>query len=171
MDLKNQLLTEHSKSNTLKMLQWIGNDEYRIEQLIRLLLSDDSRVVQLASWLVSSLAERHPALMEKYLSEIILRMTDDNQHVGVRRNMIRALQFMPIPQILQGQVLGACFSFLADPKEGNVVQVFSMTVIERMTKEYPELIPEFKSIIEWNLDNEPSPAFRNRAQRILLRLT
>ncbi len=170
MDLIIQLSTEQSKSNTSNILQWIGNDESRIQQLIKLFLSDDHRMVQQTSWLVSHLSERYPVLMETYLTDIIQRMTDDRQHVAVRRNMIRALQFISIPQILHGEVLDACFSFLENPKEGNVVRVFSMTVIGNMTIEYPELVPEFISIIEWNLDNKPSPAFKNRALKILHRL-
>lgn len=77
---------------------------------------------------------------------------------------------MNIPQSLEGLVLNACFSFIENPKEGNAVQVFSMTVVEKLTERYPEIIFEFKSIIERKLENAPSPSFKNRANKILLRL-
>lgn len=170
MDLKTEILKEHSKSNTFRLLEWIGNDENKLEQLFALFLMEDQKLVQRSSWIITSLAEASPDLIQKYLPLMINRMVNENVHVGVRRNIIRSLQFVQIPQTLEGTVLNACFSFLENPKEGNVVQVFSMTVIEKLTEEYPELIPEFICIIERNLENEPSPAFRNRAFKTLIRL-
>lgn len=168
--LKAEILKDHSKANVLSILKWIGEDEQKVEQLIKLFLAEDAQTVQRASWIISSLAEFSPKLMQKHLQIMIDRMVDASVHVGVRRNMIRSLQFMEIPESMHGVILDACFSFLENPKEGNVVQVFAMSVIERLTNEYPEIIPEFQLIIERNLENGASPAFKSRARKTLIRL-
>lgn len=170
MDLKNGIIKAQSKSNIVSVLDWIGEDMGKVDQLIDIFQKEDMKLTHRASWVITSLAERCPWVMERHLPVLIGRMLDDRVHVGVRRNMIRSLQFMEIPSSLQGRVLDACFSFLDNPKEGNVVQVFAMSVIEKLTKEYPEIIPELRYLIERNLENDPSPAFRSRARKTLMRL-
>lgn len=170
MDLKQQILKDHSKENTRRIVEWIEDKDTRIESIINLFLSDEYRITQRASWVVSTLAEKNPLIIEKYLPKIIPQLTNPRAHIAVRRNTIRLLQFVEIPENLKGFVLDACFSFLENPKEGNVVQVFAMSVIEKFTADFPEIIPEFKLIIERHLENGASPAFNSRAKKTLKRL-
>jgi hypothetical protein len=51
MNLRQQILKEHSKRNTDKIVSYIGNDPERFKILFDLFLNDESRVVQRSAWL------------------------------------------------------------------------------------------------------------------------
>ena len=169
MDLREQLLREHSKTNCLKVVKWVGNSPDRFRELIDLFLKDEYRVVQLAAWPVSYVAEAHPELIRKHLPRLIKNLARTDTHPAVRRNTIRLFQHIDIPKKFQGQVMHLCFEYISDPQEKAAVKAFSLTVLENLAELYPEIKPELKTIIEerWNTE---TPAFRSRAKKILKKL-
>jgi hypothetical protein len=63
----------------------------------------------------------------------------------------------------------ACFQFISDVDTPVAVKAFSLTLLDNLSKEYPEITPELKLIIEdrWN---DETPAFKSRAKKILQRI-
>ncbi|HTN47033.1 MAG TPA: hypothetical protein VL098_11850 [Flavipsychrobacter sp.] len=165
--LRDEILQEHSKAQTQKIADWVGKDEQRFKELLRLFLHDEYRVVQRAAWIVSKVAEQHQELVEPYLEEIVARMTDENVHVAVRRNATRILQFVTIPESLHGDVMNTCFRFFENPAETIAVRCFSMTVLSNLAKYYPEIKQEIKLVIEDTLENGASAGFKSRAKKTL----
>lgn len=169
MNLREQLLKEHSKSNCLKVVKWIGDSPARFAELIELFLKDEYRVVQLAAWPMSYVAEAHPELIRKHLPRLVKNLERTDTHPAVRRNTIRLFQHIEIPEKYQGQVMNLCFEYIADPQEKAAVKAFSLTVLENLSKLYPEIRPELKTIIEERMDTETA-AFTSRARKILKKL-
>jgi len=165
MDLKKELLREHSKTQRDYIVNYIGNDEQRFEELMQLFLNDEYRVTQRASWVVSECSERFPFLITPYLESIILNLKND-VHDAVRRNTIRVLQFVEIPEPLFGITSEFCFELLASKKEPVAIKAFSMSVLFEIVKKIPELKTELQVLIE---DQMPysSPAFTSRGGKIL----
>ncbi len=62
MNIRQQLLKEHSKSNTELIASYINKNEAFFNELIRLFLSDEGKVTQRASWVVSKCTDQHPHL-------------------------------------------------------------------------------------------------------------
>jgi hypothetical protein len=166
MDLREQLLREHSKSNCLKIVKWVGDSPARFAALIELFLKDEYRIVQLATWPVSYVAEAHPELIRKHLPRLIKNLARTDLHPAVRRNTIRLFQHVAIPKKYQGKLMNLCFEYISDPQEKAAVKAFSLTVLDNLAKLYPEIKPELKTIIEERWDTE-TPAFRSRAKKIL----
>lgn len=169
MNLREQLLKEHSKSNCLKVVKWIGDSPARFTELIELFLKDEYRVVQLAAWPMSCVAEAHPEMIRKHLPRLVKNLERTDTHPAVRRNTIWLLQHIEIPEKYQGQVMNLCFEYIADPQEKAAVKAFSLTVLENLSKLYPEIRPELKTIIEERMDMETA-AFTSRARKILKKL-
>lgn len=169
MDIRAEILKEHSKLQSQKIAKWVCTDEKRFAQLVDLFLNDEYRVVQRASWIVTLVNDRYPEVVLPYLPEIVNRMAEPGLHVAVRRNVVRMLQFIEIPKALQGQVMNTCFEMLADPKESIAVRCFSMTVLDNLSKTYPEMRQELTAIIEGQLEQEASAGFKARARKILKR--
>ncbi|PZR22301.1 MAG: hypothetical protein DI535_26495 [Citrobacter freundii] len=169
MNLREQLLREHSKSNCLKVVKWIGDSPVRFAELIELFLKDEYRIVQLAAWPMSYVAEAHPEMIRKHLPRLIKNLERTGTHPAVRRNTIRLFQYIQIPEKFQGQVMNLCFEYIADPQEKAAVKAFSLTVLENLSELYPEIRPELKTIIEERMDTETA-AFRSRAKKILKKL-
>src|SRR4051812_43184792 len=138
MQLREEILKEHSRAQAEKIAKWVGNERVRFTELMELFLTDIYRVVQRAAWTVSMVAEKHPDLIAPYLAAMVGRMGEKGAPVAVKRNVVRILQNIEIPGDLHAQVMNICFEMLADPKETVAVRVFSMTVLGNLAKTYPE---------------------------------
>lgn len=166
MDLKKALLQEHSKAQTKKIVEFVGEHPGRFEKLVDVFLEGPFRVTQRAAWPLSYCVEHHPALIVPHLKRILDHLKKPGIHDAVKRNTIRLLQFTDIPKRFQAQVAHYCFQYLQDRKEPVAVRVFSMTVILQIAKNHPELKKELAMIIEDNLPYA-SAAFISRGRKVL----
>jgi hypothetical protein len=168
MNLKQEILKEHSKAQTNKIISWAGNSQQRFDELVKLFLGDEYRVTQRAAWPLSYIAIEHPALAKKHLPRFIKELYNQKQHNAVKRNIVRLLQFVEIPKQLHGDVMDICFRLIANVEEKAAVKAFSLTILENQCIQYPEILPEIKLVIEDRWDYE-TPAFRSRAKKLLAR--
>lgn len=167
MDIREELLKEHSKENAERIAAWVVTTPERMQQFIHLFLTDVYRVVQRAAHVVGKVGDSHPELLAPYLDQMVQRMQQPDVHVAVKRNVVRVLQFITIPEHLHGDVMNLCFDLLADPNETVAVRVFSMTVLDNLSKTYPEIRQELKAIIEDQLEQGCTAAFRARAKTVM----
>jgi hypothetical protein len=170
MDLRKQLLVEQSKANCERIVNYVGSSEVRFADLVTLYLEGTYRVTQRAAWPISYCIEEHPGLIEPHLKKILDFAGKPNANVAVKRNTIRLLQFINIPEKYQGQVADLCFRFLADMKETIAVRVFSMTVLANLAREAPAISNEIKILIEDQLPYATA-GFRSRARKVLKQLS
>src|SRR4051812_42542277 len=129
MDLRSEILKEHSRAQSEKIAKWVGRDEKRFAEFMQLFLAGEYRVTQRAAWILSVVAEKHYQMAAPYLERMVKRMNEPGVHVAVKRNVVRILQFIEIPEALHSEVMNTCFELLADPKETIAVRAFSMTVL------------------------------------------
>ncbi len=165
MNLREAILKEHSKKQTLRIVKYIGTDQRRFDELVKLFLDKEYRVTQRAAWALSYCVAAHPPFIRRHLKKIILNL-ENSIHVAVKRNTLRILQFMKIPENLEGITADICFRFLNDQKEPIAIRVFSMSVLVNICKNHPELGKELKLSIEAQLPYS-SAGFRSRANKIL----
>lgn len=151
----------------MKIVRWIGGNRERIASLIDLFLHDEYRVVQRAAWILSYVAKEHPEQIQPHLEKIVNRMGDTGIPVAVKRNVVRLLQFMPVPEYLQGPVMDHCFRFLENPQETVAVRAFSMTVLANLAQQYPDIRNEIILLIEDQLREGAQPAFVSRGKKTL----
>lgn len=166
MNLREEILLEHSKAHCDKIVQWVGGSQRRFDKLIHLFFSGEYRVVQRAAWPVSYCVEAHPRLVQKHFATLVSNLQKPGIPGAVKRNGIRLLQHVAIPPAYQGAIMDLCFQYICDPREAAAVKAFSLTVLENLSKLYPEILPEIKLVIQERWDTE-TPAFRSRAKRIL----
>ena len=166
MNLREEILLEHSKAQCEKIVQWVGNSQKRFDQLIHLFFTDEYRVVQRAAWPVSYCVRAHPRLIQKHFESLINYLQQPQVPGPVKRNSMRLLQDITIPPACQGTIMDLCFSYITNPREAAAVKAFSLTVLENLSKLYPEILPEIKLIIQERWDTE-TPAFKSRAKRML----
>ncbi len=166
MNLRDEILAKHSKAQTNKIVDWIGTSQKRFDELVQLFLHDEYHVVQRAAWPIGSIAEIQPQLLTKHLPVFVALLRKPGLHNAVRRNITRLLQYISIPEALKGDVMDACFSFICDVNEKAAVKAFSLTILEQLAIEYPEIMPEIITVIEERWDVETA-AFHSRAKKIL----
>jgi hypothetical protein len=165
MNIRGEILKEHSKKQSEKIAAYIGSDEKRLAELMNLFVGDTYRVTQRAAMIVSICTERNPKLIEPFLLRMVNNL-DGKIHDAVKRNTLRVFQFIELPKKLWGKTADICFRFLMDADEPIAVKVFAMTVAGNICKHEPELKNELQLVIEDQLENA-SAGFRSRAKRIL----
>lgn len=165
MNLKGAIRAEHSKKNCRKITHWIGDQQDRFDQLIRIFLGDDYCDSQRASWPLSEAVIAHPSLICKHLKSLVKNLERPGQHEAVKRNTVRFLQYINIPTALQGKVMDICFNYLINPGEKPAVKASTLTVIYKLSQKYPDIRNELLAIIDQQWDQE-SKAFRSRASAI-----
>jgi hypothetical protein len=164
--LRTTLLAEHSKANCEKIVQWIGDDAKRFDQLVHLFLNDeDPKVIQRAAWPLSYAAIAHPKLVGKHLGKLLKNLEKPNIHEAVRRNTLRLLQDITLPEKYHGIIMDTCFRLVTDPQQKPATKAFSLTVLDTLSHLYPDIRQELLTIINDQWDNE-SAAFRSRARKI-----
>jgi len=167
MELKETVLQAKTKAASQAVANWVGPDQDRFDQLMHLFLHDEPRVTQRAAWIVSMVADQDPFQIEKYLAPLILNLRRDDLNIAVRRNTLRILQEVEIPEELQGHAYDLCFNFLSNPAEPIAIRAFSMTVLFNIAKTLPELLPELKVLVE-EVMPYGSAGLKSRGKHILI---
>jgi len=162
-NLREQILKEHSKVQCTHIVNWVGTSQQRFDELFHLFLNDEYRVVQRAAWPVSYCVIAHPDFITKHSNPLIKNLQKPNLHNAVKRNSIRLLQDIAIPKKYQGQIMDICFKYVESPTEAVAVKAFSLTVLSNLAKQYPDIIPEIKLLIEDQLPGQTA-AFKARAK-------
>lgn len=166
MDLEQALLAEHSKAQRIRIVDYIGNNPERFASLMQLFLRGPYRVTQRAAWPVSYCIEYYPELIRPWYPKLFKKLEEPNTHIAVKRNILRAFQFVTIPKRHQGRVMNLCFDAIVDPQAAIAVKAFSLSILQNLVKEYPDIAGELQTIIEERWDQE-TPAFRSRARKLL----
>lgn len=166
MNLREEILKEHSKAQCAKIVKWVGRSQQRFDELFGLFIHDDYRVVQRSGWPLGYCVIDHPSFISKHWKALINNLKKPNLHNAVKRNSIRLMQDLQIPEKFHGEVMGICFQFLESPTESLAVKVFSMSVLGNLAAMYPDIKAELKLIIEEQLPHQTA-GFKSRAKRIL----
>ena len=83
MNIREELLREHSKRQTMKIVRYVGSDPTRFKELMEDFLGDTYRLSPRASWAVNYCAEYHPKLITPYLRKLIEQLECDDVHDAV----------------------------------------------------------------------------------------
>ncbi len=165
MELQKDLLSDFNKAHTVGIAKKIGANQDDFDELMTLFLGDDYRLTQRAAWVVSHCADEHPWLIEKHIEPMILNLNKQASD-AVKRNTLRVLRYVEIPEDFMGIAAEVCFGCLQSGKEPVAIKVHAMDVLFNITKKFPELREELRLSIE---DQMPfgSAGFLSRGTKIL----
>jgi len=165
MNYEEQLLVEHSRNNTDLITKAIGGNAKEFKKIIDIIYNGKAPLPQRASWIISSVSEKHPELVTPYVP-LLIDSVKNFKIDGIKRNIQNALTKQSIPEDYQAKTIDICFEFMLDPKETVAVKVLSMQIIANLCKVYTELIPELKAAIDDQLP-KTTAAFHARARHVL----
>jgi len=164
--LRNQILKEHTKENCKTIVEWVGNDFSRFNQLFNLFLNDEYRVTQRAAWPLSYCVIAHPQFIKNNFGKLVSNLQKPSLHDSIKRNTVRLLQSVEIPEKYEGMVLEICFKYVESPNEAVAIKAFALSVLGHLAKKHPDIIPEIKLLIEEQLSHQ-TVAFKSRAKKLL----
>ena len=168
--LRSDILKEHSKAQCTRIVKWVASDQQRFDELFKLFLNDEYRVVQRAAWPVSYCVIAHPLLITRHWDELIKNMEKPGLHEAVKRNSLKLLEDITIPEKYHGAIMNICFNSLESPTTTLAVKVYAMAVLGKLAGSYPEIIPELKLLIEDHLPHQTA-GFKSRAKKVLKQIS
>lgn len=164
MNLRETILEKHTKEQMLRVVNYVGDDKKKFHELMQLFFHDEYRVTQRAAWAVSHCIQKNPTFAQKYLP-LMLDNLRNTVHDSVVRNTMRILEIVEIPKKLHAQTMDICFELISKNSTPIAAKAFSIGVMQKLAKIYPELKNELKSLVDLQLPNA-SPAIISRAKRI-----
>ena len=165
MNLRDEILKEHSKRQVVKIGTWIGNNKSRFAELMELFLHDEYLVTQRSAWIISYCADNHPQLITPWLPEMVKKMQEEGVHDAVKRNVVRVFAGIDIPKPLIGKIMAVCFDELNAPESPIAVKVHAMRVLASIAKQEPDILGELKDTIHLVLQH-PTGALHACARKV-----
>jgi len=166
MDIRQALMDEHSRRQTMAIVEYIGDDARRFAELMKLFFAGDYRLTQRAAGTMNHCVERRPELIKPYLPKLLDCLKRDDMHDAVKRNVVRLLQYVEIPRRLMGKVYAHCVDLVDDACEPVAVRAFALTVAARIAKSEPDLMNELRLVVRKHLSHTTA-AFHKRAREVL----
>lgn len=167
MKLVELLAQPQTKAQRDKIIACVSSQQ-KFDELMMVFMQGPYRITQRAAWPLSYCVEKKPVFLRRHFASLVKMLERPTLPVAIKRNLLRALQFVQIPTRYQGRVANCCFTFLTDT-EPIAIKVFAMTVLANLAHENPELKNELVPIIESQLPFG-SAGFVSRAKKILKQL-
>ncbi len=166
MDIKEEILKEHSQKQAIRIAAYACISKKNFKELMRCFMANEYRLAQRAAWSVTWATKNNPEIIKPYIKDLVIQIQRKDVHPAVVRNSVRILEQIDIPEEFHGEVMNACFGFIETPSTPIAIKAFSLTTLFNLSKQYPEIKPELKLIIEERWDTETA-AFRSRGRKIL----
>jgi hypothetical protein len=166
MNLLEIIPERYSQLEFKPIIDWIGGSEERFEELMEVFFDGNTRKNQYAASIMIHCVDKWNYLLYPHVERLILNLQNPNLHDAIKRNTVRVLQDIEIPEKLHGTMAEIAFTYLQNPTEAIAIKVFSMTIVYNLTKKYPELKEELRFILEEQMPFQ-SAGFRSRAGKIL----
>lgn len=169
MDIKSELLAEHSKVQATKIADYIGDHKDRFDTLMDFFLNHGYRLSQRAAWVISFCADQYPGLITPYIEPLLVNLETPDLPDAIKRNTLRVLALQGIPSDLSGMAATICFDVLNDASEAVAIRVHAMQILANICQEEPDLADELRETIDAHWLHS-KPAFRSRGKKVLKQL-
>ncbi|MFC4230313.1 hypothetical protein ACFOW1_00320 [Parasediminibacterium paludis] len=166
MNIAEAILEKYSTDHAIAITTYAASSRAKFKELMDCFASDHYRLSQRASWCVNWAAKKYLEMLEPYIDLLVERLQRPNANDSVQRNALRILNDTNIPEQHHGNLMNICFAFIEDPNTATAVTAFSLHMLRKLSKFYPEILPELQLLIEDRIDNE-TPAFKSAAKQIL----
>jgi hypothetical protein len=169
MNIREEIINARSKADILAVASFACESKQHCKELMRCFNANESKLSQKAAWCVSWAFRKKTEIIQPYIKDVVAKLKNKELHNGIIRSAVQILERIDIPERFQGEVMDACFNFIETPSTAIAIKAFSLTTLFNLSKQYPEIGPELKLIIQERWDTETA-AFRSRGKKILAAL-
>lgn len=167
MSIIQMLEAEHSKKQTSEIVERIGTDQKKFDELFLSFMNGEPKVVQRAGWPLSYAVIANPSFITKHYPALFKKLKDPAQHDAVHRHIMKMFSVIDTyPEKYHGALMDQCLRFIEDPKTKVAIQAYSFRTLTRLCKPYPEIIPEIELIIDERMPDAKA-AFKASAKQYL----
>lgn len=161
------ILTDSGRSTADMAVDVISQKNELFEEAYQLCMKQDGKMAMRAARVVWLVAENMPDLFRPYFADMVHRL-DGLTHSSVKRCMLKILTIYNLSdeEELHGLIIDACFKYMNDPAEEIAIRGYSISVLERIVKIYPEISGELMSALQILIDNGPDTLARYSEKRL-----
>ena len=148
---------------------WINRcceDSKTLESVIEKAFEGSVRERKRANWILHHVSDKRPEVFVPYLT-LLKRQLERVQTEAELRFILRYFSKYQLPNDEESEsyLIDFCFEMMLKPREAQAPRVYSMSVLHRLVKRYPELATEFDQSIEVALEHA-SASLRSRAKHV-----
>ncbi len=167
-EIKQILIKEHSKAAMFQIEQAILDNPVKINDLINCFFDKDHRLCQRAAGSLYEIGRNHPKWLVPFFPAMI-KSLNYPVHDALKRNTLRILEVLPIPDEYTGGVYDLCIHFFSTPNQAVAIRAYSISVSGNIAMKHPDLIPEYLQHLEI-IEYDESYAIQSRIKKIRKRI-
>ena len=136
-----------------------------IDEVIMYIENPNPTIAWRTAWIIDKLSVKKPALIEPYHKTLVgmLKKTKNN---SIRRLFTKILGANLTKECEDGELIDKCLNWIIQPKIPVAVKANAMQLLFEICKVYPELIPEFRMVVEEGLP-AGSKGYKSKARNLL----
>ncbi len=147
MELKERFLVRPSKQKVLELVEEISENSKMLKELVDCCFIHENKVDQMAAWTLGHYAQKDGDSCKKHLPRIV-KLLEKNIHPGIKRDVLRIFEDLPIPKKIESYLYDQCLGFIIDTKIPIAVSAFGITVATKIAMAYPELKEELLYVLD-----------------------
>ena len=158
MDIREKVLEIRAGRNFVEFQKYFKEHPSEYKKLIELINSKEAYPIpEYASWILVHLCKSDAPKVQSFYKTIVNELfVITNQ--SVRRNLINVIDHLVLTDYIESELIDELIKFIQDYDNKVAVHIYSMQVLTKFVKKYPELKVEIGEIIELNSENK-SPAY------------
>lgn len=147
----------------------ISNNTSYFELLMDIALNDNRYITWRAAWLIDKIHEKHPYLILPYLGELISNL-DKQELSGKKRHFLKIISMHEVKEEHYGFLIDYCLKAFTSGKEPIAIKVHAMQILYNISINEPDLRNEIAHVIEFEIENHPTPGIVSRGKKLLRKL-
>lgn len=164
-EIQNIIIQARSKKSIREIAQLAIDDESILKLLLKNIRIEQDRSFYTSSWALCDISEINHTIFNPHIAYIFSTI-QNSKHPGLKRNLMKLMQFVEIPNDLELEIGETCLSYFKDQHETIAVRAYSVTILE-------QLIPQnmiFNEDVLFEIERQriqATPALNARTKRYL----
>ena len=163
-------LIESSRALTDIVVSNIGSNQVLFNEAMELMYMDKHPISMRAAWVTYLVSEKYPNLATPHLEKLI-KVLHSTKVDGVKRSALKML-FNAINDLSEnrfGELADIAFTMAEDPKQAIAVRAFSIDILLKVVKVYPDITNELIAILE-SIIPDGSRGLKNKCRKNIIGL-
>ncbi len=164
-NLKEEFLGTLCKNFAEKLACRIMAEPEIFPELYALVFDENPKTAWRAAWVCEKISCRFPEWFMDKRSELMLQIMRSSND-GSKRSLLSILLVLPVEEPISVEFLNFCLDRMLSPQEPVAIQALCMKMGYVLCRKEPELLPEYKYLLE-----NAEPEFYSRGMQTVIRNT
>jgi hypothetical protein len=162
-----EILTDSGRATADVAVDVISQKPELFREAYDLCMAQEGKMAMRAARVVWLIAEDMPEMFEPYLPEVVEKLPSLT-HTSVKRCMLKILSVYDLSRFeeLHGHIIEECFKNMLSADAEIAIRGYSIAVLDRMVKLYPEISGELMSAYQILIDSGPETLVRYATKKL-----